>query len=406
MKKYVLIISLAAFFLNACQNETELMVEEPIDLESLVRPVEPEINFEFNTPSYPLEVVYILQQEFKNEKTSENLTAEGLNEAEYVEHRLLELYPEKGYKGMMQDDQEILDEYLINYKAYEEELSVYEELMGIVSTQEEVVPFEEIELTKQEKAHFSRLDEIALEKVSGVELMRTSSNCQGSEITAALIIGNLSGNGLLVNVNIGLVCLADSRANSLAAQYYSDGVGQGGHKWDAFKHIYVSMHLRRYQTKAISKIVMDYWESKNANIEARDTRMDLHNNVIGRDTRYSVFRGSMLGDLNDWQQWGLNVYNYMEYCTNGMPMDKLHNWHTNSPSTFQAIANISSEPYNNIRYVYYKEGCNISPCWGVNCVPGYVCVNGNCVPDPNYQGCPNVRCPPGSICVSGTCVEI
>ena len=45
-------------------------------------------------------------------------------------------------------------------------------------------------------------------------------------------------------------------------------------------------------------------------------------------------------------------------------------------------------------------------CCGISCAAGYTCDGyGNCVPDPNFQGCPKVPCPSGYGCNSkGECV--
>jgi len=44
------------------------------------------------------------------------------------------------------------------------------------------------------------------------------------------------------------------------------------------------------------------------------------------------------------------------------------------------------------------------PCCGISCSLSYHCVNGTCVPDPNYQGCPNIPCPPAHSCIGGMCM--
>ncbi|MEQ9404167.1 MAG: hypothetical protein RIM99_11305 [Cyclobacteriaceae bacterium] len=397
MKKYVLFISAFVLFLISCQNETNIAIDESVEL---TRPAEPDIDFEFNTPDYPIEVVYIIQKEFENQVLSSGLTKEGLSKIAYLEKRILELYPEKGYKGMLIEDQKLFDRYLEEYALYEEELRIHEEKMGIESIVENSVPFSlaNLKLTKSESQRFNELDAIASKMINSEDIHVLMSSGASSRGPIAL---SIAGAGL--SVNIALVILAEDRARSLAVNYF--GNENPGTKGDAFKHIYVSMHLRRYQSKAIAKLIMDTWEALNSN-QPRDRQMDFHNNVIGRDTRYSLFRGSMLGDLNDWQQWGRNVRDYINYCTNGMPMDQFYDWDDNPPSTRQAIFNISAQPYNNIRYVYYEETCPVSPCWAVYCATGYMCVNGQCVPDPNYGGCPNVPCPRGSLCVGGTCVEL
>lgn len=46
------------------------------------------------------------------------------------------------------------------------------------------------------------------------------------------------------------------------------------------------------------------------------------------------------------------------------------------------------------------------PCCGVNCVSGYICINGSCVIDPNDPGCINNGCPPGYVCAQNQCIPI
>jgi hypothetical protein len=111
----------------------------------------------------------------------------------------------------------------------------------------------------------------------------------------------------------------------IKAQHYYGADTNCGKRGDAFKHLYVSMLLRRYLTENAAKLIMDiFWENAATNRPC-DRFMDLHNNHVGRNTQYGTFRGSFFEDMYDWEQWGGNIHNFVDNNVNSVE----ENWNKN-----------------------------------------------------------------------------
>ena len=122
--------------------------------------------------------------------------------------------------------------------------------------------------------------------------------------------------------------------------------GRGG----AFKHICVSMLLRRYLSITKAFLIMDvvYEGITNQNDNARDTHMDLHNNMVGRETKYWTFRGSYFGDMYDYNLWISRIYSFVQNSNNGA----YRSWQINQ-SFWQLAWDRIIHPCPN-QYIYYE----------------------------------------------------
>jgi hypothetical protein len=118
---------------------------------------------------------------------------------------------------------------------------------------------------------------------------------------------------------------------------------------DAYRHIFLSMMLRRYVGAAAAKLITDRHEDQNPNAPAGRV-MDLHNNDIGRSYRYSSFRGHWLWDRWDHGEWGQKVRNYINAETlNGSFISE---WNESPPATLaEAWAREACVPKE--RYIYF-----------------------------------------------------
>ena len=140
-----------------------------------------------------------------------------------------------------------------------------------------------------------------------------------------------------------------SRAEKLAYYYYGDATNNG-RPGDAFKHIYVNVLLRTYVGEWMSHAVMDlFWEWKSPNAPC-DHYMDLHNNIIGRQSRYNDFTAVEEGCDNSrhWLQWAENVQAYIQDTING---DK-QSWDKETP-TF--IVEPAAEKVSAYQYIYWDK---------------------------------------------------
>lgn len=123
------------------------------------------------------------------------------------------------------------------------------------------------------------------------------------------------------------------------------GSGQIG---DAFRHIYVSMLLRRYITRVGSATVMGGYEFFHPNPHKRDTYMDKHNNKVGRHTQYWTFRGKYIRDRYKWELWAERARNWVKNTNNGVFMD----WYETDPD--KETAKSEEANVNNNKYLYYR----------------------------------------------------
>lgn len=409
-KLSILLLPFMLFFFSSCEDESSIVDATAIEQTNVViddvsiGPREPSFNVQLDFPDFPTNVLHILQVEYENQ-----VSKNGVTQLEYLEGRLLALYPEVAYQGMFTSYQEELNSYKEAYSQYMEELRIYNEKHGIVNEEEETIDWnfatedwEQLQLTEEEMKEFVYLNNIAksskgLTKEDLEGLTKRSSE----RVTIAPIFANIGVIAAGLGYSGAIAILSRDRAENKENEFYPQRENTGDNA-DAFFHMFISMHLKRYLTGAGSKAIMDLVEAQGGNAP-RDREMDLHNNRVGRVNRYSSFRGSY---FSSWSSWASNVRNFVNgIATNGIPMDRLHDWRNNPPTTNgQAASDINSEPNDENRYVYWNGTTRSVPlCFMVFCIQGYTCnpSTGNCEVDPNFDNCDN--CLPGEECINGIC---
>jgi hypothetical protein len=140
-----------------------------------------------------------------------------------------------------------------------------------------------------------------------------------------------------------------ARAEKLAYYYYGDATNNG-RPGDAFKHIYVNVLLRTYVGDWLSHAIMDvFWEWKSPNAPC-DHFMDLHNNIIGRQTRYQDFTtiDTHCSNTRHWLQWAENVQHFVQDSVNGHRQD----WDKETP-TF--IVEPAAKQASSQQYIYWDK---------------------------------------------------
>ena len=141
-----------------------------------------------------------------------------------------------------------------------------------------------------------------------------------------------------------------ARAEKLAYYYYGEATNNG-RPGDAFKHIYVNVLLRTYVGEWLSHAIMDvFWEWKSPNAPC-DHFMDLHNNIIGRQTRYEDFTTldtQCNADMRHWLQWGENVQHFVQDSLNGHRQA----WDKETP-TF--IVEPAAQQVSDTQYIYWDK---------------------------------------------------
>ena len=339
MKKRFNIVALCLLLLFSCSKD--------VSVEPLLEP-----NFKTDLPTFPLHYLYIIVREYEYSKQTNSFNP---NKAEYIENRLIELFPSKAYKGIYNDALYEANSYLQNYNDYSESVVSFNESMGILDSSfidDEYRPFTSyddeilyLQLSDEEIQSFDVLDAIALAYLNKNQLDSVFSmpnRFWTNGISATPFVIPLA---FIVKYSIFRIMQSKMRAEIKTEHFYYDELAHGS-KSDAFRHIFVSMHLRRYLGRAGSSMVMSSYEYLNPNPNDRDKYMDLHNNVIGRATKYWTFRGSYLKNRYDWELWAHNTKKFIDNTNNGVNMDWALNKNINHK---KEVDNVSSK-----KYIYYR----------------------------------------------------
>lgn len=409
--KRIGILAMAVFFMvSSCETTTEPeLLSESTKSNELIYD-EPQLQLSTGLPPISMSAMIVIELEFLNKDDGSGHTSEGLSRVEYIEKRLIELYPDLIHPGMIVQLHHEFQEHVKEYRSYQ--LTIGEDL-----EEEDLLEYckleEFIEKTQMTEAEISDLlsyqslakkgESATLHEIQS--LVSKNGRAEGSLLDAVGLVG--------IYVSPLIINQAEDRSEARAIQYY--GTDQRGTRGDAFKHIFGSVYLRRFIGKPAAQAILTARETiVEPNPYKGDTEMDLHNNKIGYDTKYSQFRGSLVFGWG-WERWAENVRDWMNAaCTRGIPMHQVSNWNGSSVPNSRpaASADIGDETLNAQRFVYYSDvqngtmvSCWVSPCWGVQCSFGYTCNSmGDCVRDNSVQGCPVAPCPSGASCIGGQCV--
>ncbi|MDO9154371.1 MAG: hypothetical protein Q7U47_11845 [Paludibacter sp.] len=376
MKKLFYLIALVVFTLTSCNDN------EVVQKQSFEEPTPP--TFVSKLPSFNAEALYVVGREYETLKdgTSQKspkfkvkgnvVNANTMTLYEYIEMRLIELYPDVAYVGMAKDMEQEGTQAMQMYKDYLAKRKVWEESQGIFREEEIETPgFTSIEdeiklmaMTHEEEANFRALNALATssEFVTNVDLeniFKSKSNTgiqKAPQITLAAALGVA-----VVVVGVYAVIRAEickERAENM--QIRTDFYGNRTDLLpDAFRHIYVSMMLRRYLSQPTSWLIMDVYQ-ENVKIwlknlfrkidvvnNPRDKYMDYHNNNVGRDTQYDLFRDKWWADMHEWELWGTRVRNFVNNTNNGVKKSWL------STTDIETVKNDRNNT-DKYKYIWYE----------------------------------------------------
>lgn len=326
--------------------ETKILKENVEQLEIPIQPV-----FQTRLPSFHAITFHILQREYAHKFANGETT---LFEGEYLERRLIELYPEKAFEGMYDQAKAEMAINIANYEEYLSKLRLYEVSNGMepsIKDEEIYRPF----TTLNDEINYLQMTEDEIEEFNRYEALATSEKPITREQLESLL--NLRS-GVIVYVAIGTaaaitgysvwrVYQSRNRAENKASSLFP-GLTDAGKIGDAFRHIYVSVLLRNYLTIVGAWAVMGTYEIVNPNDHARDTYMDYHNNAVGRYYEYWTFRGSYWGDYGDWEEWAENAMEWVDNLNNGVYMD----WQLTNPDA--DTAEYEEDEVDDYKYIYYK----------------------------------------------------
>tara|TARA_B110000003_G_scaffold133975_1_gene135947 strand:+ start:111 stop:1190 length:1080 start_codon:yes stop_codon:yes gene_type:complete len=358
MKKVKKLILLPlVLFMFSCDKE----FENTPNVVGIDPPTEPV--FRSETPMFPVSSMHIIQREYVNLTSNQERSTTATSSDEYIEQRLIELYPELAYEGIINDSKQELEKFEDEYSQYLIELNNYYLSIGADSLIEEEQDYREF-TSVEDEIEFMQMTEAEIEEFLQLENFAKSKKLVNREqlddlmFSSALpndnVVQQKSGTlliGTLIVAAIGYpfsrIIQSRNRAESKTIEFFENNK-EAGQKGDAFRHIYVSMLLRRYITRAGSSIVMSGYEVLSPNPNARDTYMDLHNNKVGRHTKYWTFRGKYFKDRYKWELWASRAKNWVNSSSNAVLKS---DWYDSNPN--KADAKREEALVSDYKYIYY-----------------------------------------------------
>ena len=305
-------------------------------------------------PTFPAEALYVLGAQWE----ADSLLQQEQSIAEYLEQELIRLYPEKAYKGYMHRLCATADQLLVSsaqrptlFTPKQQEIrfahgqSPSGKLYAILDSLSVDEELQVLELTPQEQADWQRLLALAH---SNQHVTREAFDTLNIEFfdEENILLTLLLWRGPRMFYR---VLQSKARAEKLAYYYYGEGTNNG-RPGDAFKHIYVNVLLRTYVGDWLSHAIMDvFWEWKSPNAPC-DHFMDLHNNIIDRQTRYQDFTqiDAQCSDTRYWLQWAENVQHFVQDSVNGHRQE----WDKETP-TF--VVEPAAQKVSDTQYIYWDK---------------------------------------------------
>ena len=310
-------------------------------------------------PTFPAEALYVLSAQWE----TDTLLQQEQSIADYIEQELIRLYPEMAYKGYINRLCAIADRLLADSKQRPTLFAPQRQEITFSSPNRQsptgvadlylyldsLTLAEEIQLmefTPQEQADWETLQSLVHSPKPLTREAFDTLNITGFEEENVLLTMLLwRGPRIFYRV-----LQSKARAEKLAYYYYGEATNNG-RPGDAFKHIYVNVLLRTYVGDWLSHAIMDvFWEWKSPNAPC-DHFMDLHNNIIGRQTRYEDFTTldtQCNADMRHWLQWAENVQHFVQDSVNGHRQE----WDKETP-TF--VVEPAAQKVSDTQYIYWDK---------------------------------------------------
>lgn len=326
---------------------------------------------ETKLPKFPFEVLYVVTKEYESveDGTSRKYWYKGksvkeYSKFEYVEERLSDLYPKTTYHGMVEDSKQFYDSVIMAYSSY-----CASDLQLTLDSEKQ--PHLTDDKPETETGFVSEENEIRVMQMTEDEVDRLENYnrlARGTEFATLEDILSVTGKGegdfsgmelpywSFISVVSTANCshlyyrmmLCKDRAEAATKLYYLNrGAGMKG---DAFRHVAVSMLLRYYLNEALSYMIMDVGHETvvNPNLHPCDTYMDLHNNRVGRNSMYRVFKKTAQTEKSEWLSYLLGIKAFVDNDSNAALMD----W--NRESSKSAVKR-QCRSAGKEKYIYYKE---------------------------------------------------
>jgi len=282
-------------------------------------------------------MLHVIQREYALKQANSVLHQNSLNKAssmdfeertpaydEYLEDRLMQVYPDIAYDGVVEDIRTFSDSMMSIYNLEEgSDNDLYEEEYEPMTTAEKEIEYlnmtqDEIDLFYSLEQYVDPDDPITSDKiiVIGGPMLFKTADWLGFSQREWMVI-------LVFNGYSAFRIIQCSRRAADKAEAYYPGETGTGRIGDAYRHVYWNVLLRRYLSRPGAYTITTGLEifplTKNDNY--RDTYMDLHNNYVGRVAKFRQFRGPACENIYDWEGWAENVFNYIDSSSNAAFMD-------------------------------------------------------------------------------------
>lgn len=332
MKRFSILILLCGLscLIFSCKTkkvveEAPMLVEETVQVDTTI------------IPTFPSEVLYVTVREYESmwdstkEKyktpEAEYIRNNNVSLKKYMEHRLISFFPDLAYVGLIDKienrAQSLIPEmskrapsfrsqdgyYMPSFaeKVNLERLSDEYEIKNLYLTDSELKLFRELN-SLADTAGFVKLKQVTSIEVkdSVWNVDKTLSEDSVPYFMRESMLVSLLTSGLASNVFFR-VMQSKARA-SYVSEFFFPSQTKDGRIGDAYKHLYVNTMLRNYVGVPLAWLIMDvYWENAGSNAPC-DMVMDLHNNHVGRNSRYRDLRGV---EHSNWVDWAYNVKSFV-----------------------------------------------------------------------------------------------
>ena len=342
----IILLSIVSIFYSC---KTKKVVEAPVVVEENVPQADTTL-----IPSFPSEVLYVLTREYESvwdstrekydTKEAEYIRNNNVPIKEYMEYRLITLFPDLAYVGLLDKIENKAKQMLPSVSkvmpSFRSQDGYYMPSFAEKVDLERVSDENEIKklyLSYSEQDVFEKMNALAdtssfveLEEIRNIEVndsiwnidKKLSEDSVPYYMKESMLISMLtSGLGSHVFFRI----MQSKARATYVAEFFYPGLTKDGRKGDAYKHLYVNTMLRNYVGPVMAWLIMDiYWENAASNAPC-DMIMDLHNNHVGRNSRYRDLRGS---ENSQWVDWAYNVKSFVEDTTRNA---QYHNWNKEIP---------------------------------------------------------------------------
>jgi len=361
-----------------------------------------------SAPHYPVVAQYIIYREFvRLHKDAPKLIRQGEPYWQYVEKRLMELYPGTGYRGMVRDAHEGMRRYRAAWADYDrrrrqftattsepcgdydyqvepscpteptdpyyQDVNPYgydEDASWAGQTESEPDPnatptlqqeFDHLQMTAVEQDEMYYYESLAWETSDGYQPMMSASSRdeairtaagprRGDDVQAQWLIA-----GAAAAIGYGGYVYWRAKVTQDRAEQRSTAafplLARDNTQRDAHRHIFGNVMLRAYVGEAVTFAIATAHEARNPNLPVGHM-MDFHNNDLGRSVKYKHFRGNFFTDFLQWENWSGRVARYVADTRNG---EFISDWATDPGSISWGSAWDRKWLVPRWKYIYFSQ---------------------------------------------------